>query len=99
MWRKLVLVGRLVGAVLPFLLACYGGVTLALAQAGTLEGRMAMIEIDNARQDERFHAIVARIDAIDKTLWWLVVATVSGTGVSGAVAADRIVYKRRNGRQ
>lgn len=85
---------RLLGAGIPFLLACYGAVTYASQEP--LEERVAGLEIESARQDERYHAIVARIDAIDKTLWWLVAATLAGTGVSGAVATDRAVHRLKN---
>lgn len=80
--------------ILPFLLACYGAVLYAQTD---VERRLAMTEINLARQEERYHALVARIDAIDKTLWWLVVATFGGTGISGAVAADRVAYRWRKG--
>ena len=92
-------VGRFVCAALPFVIVCYGSVLYArmqdanLEQVTRLERRLTEVEIDSARQDERTLAIVARIDAIDKTLWWLILATFGGTGVSGVVAADRAIYK------
>lgn len=92
-WQRIVSALRLIGAVLPFLFACYGG--FIYAQESQTERRLSAVEISSARHDERFLAIVARIDAIDKTLWWLIVATFGGTGVSGAVAADRVIHKRR----
>lgn len=64
-----------------------------------LRHRITELEVTTARQDERWHALSARIDTIDKTLWWLLVATFTGTGVSGAVAVDRATYlfRRKNG--
>lgn len=91
-------IGRVVGAMVPLLLACIGAVAYAQLQdtdrlERQTERRFSALEIADARQEERYHAIVGRIDAIDKTLWWLVVATIGGTGVSGVVATDRAVHR------
>ena len=101
-------VGRFIGAALPFVIACYAGITYA-SQDRELEGRLAAIEITAARQDERWLAVVARIDtmkldlkseidAMNTTLWRLIWATFGSTGISGLVAADRAMHKWRNSR-
>ena len=98
-WRqKIIGVGRFVGAALPFVLACYGGILYASQDRDLELARLLAIEIAAARQEERTSAIAARIDAIDKTLWWLMMATFGSTGVSGVVAADRAAHKWRNSR-
>ena len=93
MRAKILGIGRFVGAVLPFVIACYCGVTYGRAQ--TVETRLSALEIETARHDERWLAVVARIDAIDRTIWWLIMVTVGSTGVSGVVAVDRAAYKWR----
>ena len=97
MFGRMLGVGRFAVAALPFVLACYAGVTYA-SQDRELDGRLAAIEIAAARQDERWLAVVARIDAMDKTLALLMWATFGSTGVSGLVAADRAMHKWRNSR-
>lgn len=84
---------KVIFAVLPIFFAGYGARIYAQE---TMDRRMMSVEIDLARQDERFRAIVARLDAYDKTLWWLIMATFTSSGISGAVAADRVVYKRKH---
>lgn len=92
MGEKIISAGRFVGSVIPFLFACYSGVVYGQ----TVETRVAALEISSAVHEAQYRAIVDRIEALDKTVWWLVVTTIGGTGVSGVVAIDRATYKRRN---
>ena len=101
---KILGIGRFAGAAAPLVLVVYSSVLYARTQTDTfesrrLERRLTDSEIALARQDEKTRAIIARIDSIDKTLWWLIVATFGGTGVSGAVAADRAAHKWRQARE
>lgn len=70
-------------------------------ELGVLEKRANAHEIADARIEERWLAVVSRIDSIDKTLWWLIVAIFGSSGVSAVVAGDRAVYlyrRTKNGR-
>jgi hypothetical protein len=82
---------RFFGAVLPVMFAA-----LALrVHAQTSEERLRAVETDMARQDERYHAIIARLDSIDKTQFWLIFSTGAAGIVSGGVAADRAMFRKR----
>jgi len=99
-WR-MIGIGRFVVASVPLLIVCYATITYAQETERTerlMERRLSSVEISVARHEERWVAVVARIDAIDKTLWWLIVATFGGTSVSGVVAADRAMYKWKQNR-
>ena len=96
--------GRMAGAIIPFLMACYGARVYAQSEyddreLARIERRITSNDISIARQEERWLAVMARIEAQDRTLWWLVVATLSGTGVSGSVAADRIFHKWKHSKK
>ncbi len=101
---KILGVGRIIGAVAPIIISSYGGLLYAQGQQLQLhedlllDRRISTVEINAARQEERWAAVVARLDAQDKTLWWLVVATFGGTSVSGFVAADRAAFKWKQAR-
>ena len=70
-----------------------------------LERRTSAAEVMLARHDEKFIAILAQVqtlssshEALRDLVWWLAAATLGSGTVSGAVAADRAVFRLRNRR-
>lgn len=86
---------RFFGAVLPVFFAAMA----FRVHAQTSEERLRAVEVNLGRQDERYHAIIARLDSIDKTQFWLIVSTGAAGVVSGGVAADRAMFRKRISRE
>jgi hypothetical protein len=105
--RTFQLAYRLVGAALPIAVVLFTSIAYAQDHSGRelrdlmrdmrgMESRLSRSEIDHARLEERWVAIAARIESMDKTLWWLFVGTFGSVAVSGAVGTDRAVHRYRS---